>query len=118
VSVLLPAYAQRFQNMDFRRFVEEVLRQEMPVHVLPKICWVSRDDMARVETAYRAWLEAKAEGAGSTGERLRELITRLYAVKNVYPGARLRRGVPGDERPRFQLGRTALGRDDGGEGSV
>jgi hypothetical protein len=112
VHVLLPAYATRFKVVDFRRFVEEVIREEMPAHVLPRICWVSREDMSSVETAYHAWLDARASGASDVNDRLRALITVLYGARNVYFGSRLRRCVPGDERPRFQLGRTPLGRDD------
>jgi uncharacterized protein len=112
VHVLLPAYAARFKVVDFRRFVEETIRQEMPAHILPRICWVSREDMAAVEQAYRAWLEARATSAADVDTRLEALITALYAARNVYFGSRLRRCVPGDERPRFQLGRTPLGRDD------
>lgn len=113
VHVLMPAYAARFQVVDFRRFLEEVIREEMPAHVLPRICWVSREDMAAVEQAYRHWLEGRSIAAADLDARLQALITALYAARNVYFGSRLRRCVPGDERPRFQLGRTPLGRDDG-----
>ena len=111
VHVLLPAYAPRFAMMDFRRFVEDVVRQEMPAHVVPRICWVGKDDMAAIEQAYRAWLVARAADASDTADQLRELVTVLYAAKNVYPGGRLLPCVPGDERPKFQLGRTVLGKD-------
>jgi hypothetical protein len=112
VHVLMPAYATRFKTVDFRRFVEDVIRQEMPAHVLPRVCWVSREDMRAVEVAYKAWLEARALGATDVDARLLTLITALYKARNVYFGSRLRQCVPGDERPRFQLGRTPLGRDD------
>jgi hypothetical protein len=108
----MPAYATRFKTVDFRRFVEDVIRQEMPAHVLPRVCWVSREDMRAVEVAYKAWLEARALGATDVDARLLTLITALYKARNVYFGSRLRQCVPGDERPRFQLGRTPLGRDD------
>ncbi len=111
VHVVLPAYPPRFAAMDFRRLVEDVLREEMPAHVVPRICWVGKQDMAAIEAAYRAWLEARAAGAPDTDDKLGELIAVLYAAKNVYPGGRLLPCVPGDERPKFQLGRTALGKD-------
>ena len=112
VHVLMPAYAARFRTVDFRRFVEDVIRQEMPAHVLPRVCWVSREDMRAVEVAYKAWLEARALDAADIATHLQTLITALYEARNVYFGSRLRQCVPGDDRPRFQLGRTPLGRDD------
>jgi hypothetical protein len=111
VHVVVPAYAQRFAMMDFRWFIEDVIRQEMPAHVLPRICWVGKEDMAAIEQAHRAWLEARHAGAADTDDKLRALVTALHAAKNVYPGGRLLPCVPGDERPKFQLGRTALGKD-------
>ncbi|NQD38309.1 diguanylate cyclase [Permianibacter sp. IMCC34836] len=110
LHVILPAHAGRFANMDFRRFAEEVIRQEMPAHVLAKICWVSRDDMAAFETRYKAWLEWQA-GVG-TGDRqvvLQDFIAELYQLKNVYPSTRLHECGDGDEQIKFILGRTALG---------
>jgi hypothetical protein len=96
--------------MEFRRFAEEIIRQETPAHVLPKICWISRDDMAKLEGAYRAWLEARA---GSSSEnrkqKLEAFIGALYSVKNVYPTQTLQECDAAEDQPKFILGRTALG---------
>ena len=46
IHVILPAYAARFSDMDFRRFVEEAIRQETPAHILPRICWIAKEDSA------------------------------------------------------------------------
>ena len=62
--VLLPAYSERFQDMEFRQFVEETIRFEVPAHLLPKICWVDAEAMKAVEQAYKAWLAARARGRG------------------------------------------------------
>lgn len=112
VHVVLPAYAQRFVMMDFRRFAEDVIRQEMPAHVMPRICWVSKTDMTTIEQAYKAWLIARTTNTSDSNDKLGALITALYAAKNIYPSGRLLPCIPGDERPKFQLGRTALGADD------
>lgn len=110
LHVILPAFAGRFRDMDFRRFVERTIRLEVPAHVLPKICWIDAAAMARFEKAYREWLqiESGARSEDRTG-RLTRFIRELYIVKNVYPSATLgNRGDVGD-RPAFVLGRTALG---------
>ncbi|XXX81626.1 hypothetical protein WMF30_22985 [Sorangium sp. So ce134] len=118
IHVVLPAYAGRFRNMEFRRYAEEVIRQETPAHVLPKICWVDRDAMIALETAYRAWLEARAAGADAAEQaaRLEALIGPLYAARNVYPTERLRPCAEGDEGPKFILSRTRLGSVETEEG--
>lgn len=113
IHVILPAYGSRFQSMDFRRFAEEVIREETPAHILPKICWISKDDMARFEKDYRDWIYLKT-GAEKTKrrEKLSRFIETLFTVRNVYPSEHLHECEPGDEQPRFILGRTALGTED------
>ncbi len=117
LHVVLPAYAGRFATMAFRRFVEDVIREETPAHLLPKICWIGRDDMRRLERAYRDWLGIRSgETAADRTAKLQRFIDTLYDVKNVYPAGVIKACVRGEDPGRFQLGRSALGtmppRDD------
>lgn len=108
-TVVLPAYAGRFRDADFRRFVETTLREEAPAHLLPRICWVGSDDMAAIETAWRDWLAIRAGAARPDGGvTLRALIDALTRAKNVYPPAALH-PCGQIEPPPFILGRAALG---------
>ncbi|MFZ2266871.1 MAG: hypothetical protein WAV95_04755 [Azonexus sp.] len=111
ISIVLPAYSGRFRDMDFRRFVEETLRQETPAHILPRICWVNTDDMAAIEQAYRAWLSSRAAGSADLAARQKALIEVLTRAKNVYPSSALH-PCGQLEPPPFVLGRTALGSAD------
>jgi hypothetical protein len=118
VHVLLPAYAGRFQNEGFRRFVEEVIRAEMPAHILPTVCWIGTSDMADFEGAWRNWLMVHA-GFGSTTEatrqaRLDALIDVLQRAKNVYPARSLFDCTSDETKPPFILGRTSLGTEPAG----
>ena len=108
---MLPAYAGRFSVMEFRRFVESVIREETPAHILPTVCWIGREDMARLQKVYRAWLELPDDAGGDDrSAALIELRDVLYSVKNVYPTANLAGCGDAEERPEpFRLGRTALG---------
>lgn len=110
IHVILPAYGSRFANMDFRRFVEEVIREETPAHILPRVCWIGKDDMAALEKVYRDWvhLRAGAESAGRTA-KLRAFIELLYAARNVYPPRQLHDCDSGEDKPKFLLGQSALG---------
>jgi hypothetical protein len=111
---ILPEYAGRFHNMEFRRFVEETIRTETPAHILPKICWVSAADMAVIEVAYREWLEALS-GATSAGRKakIKALIEALEHSKNVYPAPLLRDCGEDPSKPPIILGRSSLGSDPG-----
>jgi len=107
---VLPAYAGRFQNMDFRRFVEETIRTETPAHLLPKICWVDPDDMALVESAWRDCIALLA-GAATANRTLKfaALTDALTRVKNVYPAHPLHDCGCDPGQPPFILNRNALG---------
>jgi len=107
LHIVLPADAGRFKNMDFRRFVEETIRAEVPAHIVPKICWAESDAIAKLANAYKAWLPVRAgQPFVDAAARLKALIDALYAVKNVYPPNELR--PCGDPAP-FVLGSSALG---------
>ncbi len=116
IHIILPAYGSRFQSMDFRRFAEEVIREETPAHILPKICWIGKEDMARLEKDYRDWiyLKAGAERA-QRKEKLSGFIETLFTIRNVYPAEHLHECAPGEERAQFVLGQTALGTEDSDE---
>jgi hypothetical protein len=106
IHVVLPADVGRFTNPEFRRFVEEVIRTETPAHILPKVCWIDREDMVALEKAYRDWVES---GPGAPDDVLRAFRDVLYAVKNVYPPRTLGDCDAGEGQPKFMLGRAALG---------
>jgi uncharacterized protein len=110
IHVILPAYGSRFMNMDFRRFAEALIRAETPAHILPRICWISQDDMARLEKAYRDWIYLKAGvTSGHRTEKLTAFRDILFAVRNVYPPQKLHECDAGEDEPKFLLGQTALG---------
>lgn len=107
ISFVLPAWPVRFADLDFRRFVEKTIRQETPAHILPKICWVDRKQMATFEQVYQRWLKAKyGFRRGEKNQLLAEMVSTLSKLRSVYPEATL---APCD----FILDRTVLGRRDG-----
>ncbi|QDH80414.1 hypothetical protein FKX85_15745 [Echinicola soli] len=40
VSIILPGFTYRFANKDFRNYLENVIREELPAHIVAKICWI------------------------------------------------------------------------------
>ncbi|MBD2563978.1 MULTISPECIES: diguanylate cyclase [Nostoc] len=110
IHIILPNYTSRFSNMYFRQFVETVIREETPAHILPKICWISKEDMATLEKLYRDWIYLKAEvDTTQRQEKLAKFIETLFKVKNVYPSNNLYECNSPEEEPKFILGTTALG---------
>lgn len=107
ISIVLPAWPSRFADMDFRHFVEKTIRQETPAHILPKICWVDRKQMAGFERTYQRWLKVTFGNArGDKQQLLAEMVDALSNLRSVYPEATL-------ADCDFILDRTVLGRRDG-----
>ena len=66
VSVILPGWTHRFSNKDFRTYMENIIREEIPAHILARICWVGHvrgvdpdeeNDMLQMQLKYRMFLE-------------------------------------------------------------
>jgi len=99
VSVVLPGYAYRFQDPDFRRYAETVIRQEIPAHVLAKICWVgdrftetqtAKSDLSEFEVAFKQYLLDKAQNnTVNLGESIHKLLIALTNLNNIYRPGRL-----------------------------
>jgi len=111
IHVILRGDSGRFGNIDFRRWAEGIIRSETPAHILPKVCWISKEDMADVEKLYRDWiyLNVGREPADRT-KKLTDFIKTLFEVKSIYPTQKLREC--GGTEDKFILGQTALGTQD------
>ncbi|MEX2593626.1 MAG: hypothetical protein WD426_12705 [Anditalea sp.] len=110
INIILPAYAGRFLNLNFRRYCERIIRMETPAHIFPKICWVNNEQLQEFEKAYQDWLQVKA-GLSDDGDgaRLKRFIHILTTLKTVYPPARLQDCSSLEERQLFLLSQNALG---------
>ncbi|MFP9114606.1 hypothetical protein ACLI1A_11735 [Flavobacterium sp. RHBU_3] len=99
VSVVLPGYTYRFSDPDFRRYAETVIRQELPAHVLAKICWVgdrqgeiatAQSDLSNFEKTFEKFLLDKSRSAvNSLSNSTKELILALNDLNNIYRPGRL-----------------------------
>lgn len=116
VSVVLPGYTQRFSVQEFRYFMEELIEEELPAHVLPRICWIgnrkgtepdAENEIMQFESSYKAFLEAH-QGEEFTSELIefKEILTNLHTI---YPTGRLHDCKTDDLEGKIILGRTNLG---------
>ena len=112
ISVILPAWENRFLNMDFRKFAEKTIRMETPAHIFPKICWVNEIQLSEFEDCYQDWLVANSvypKGAAKYKAALAKLLDVLVHLKNVYPQGTLHDCVEGGNENPVILNRTSLG---------
>ena len=111
ISLIIPYWPDRFDNMAFRRFFEKTARREAPAHVHLKICWADQEDIEKFENVYKPWLKSKAgnTSAADRSEALNNLIDVMNQIRSVYPVATLHDCVEeADENPLL-LDNTALG---------
>lgn len=118
ISVVLPYWPPHFQNMAFRSYFEDIIRQELPAHTIVKICWLDDITMYNFDIAYKAWIIALANYAfdsetaanvtalESTNNTLLQLLFTLYSQ---YPVATLHDCDESQNTNPVQLGKTILG---------
>lgn len=112
LHVVLPWWPARFQDLNFRRYAERVIREETPAHIVPRICWADNDEIRALEVAWRAWLELQAEPEADpdlVSGSLDNLVVALEALRTVYPQATLHDCAEGEDDTVVRLGLTTLG---------
>ncbi|MBR4712260.1 MAG: hypothetical protein IKP27_01100 [Paludibacteraceae bacterium] len=87
VTVVLPGWLSFTRESGYRDFVENVIREELPAHVISKICWVPQSVMKEVEDL----LEDLYSGSNSFDENVKANPSRIKNVfdhfRNFYPCA-------------------------------
>ena len=103
ITVLVPGWLEISQNMEFRKFVENTIHNEIPAHVIAKICWVDPMVMWNFENSYRAFVEAmkqrplkytskpnhptQPDGKWKPwSDCLKELLDVFNSFRNIYSG--------------------------------
>lgn len=117
VTIVLPGYTQRFSNMDFRAFMERLICEEVPAHIIPKICWVGNrknavpdadNDLLRFENAFKSFLEAKTDPSNDSSLELETFIHAIKELNTIYP-----KGILADcnniSEQQIVLGRSRIG---------
>ncbi|MFC4873929.1 hypothetical protein [Negadavirga shengliensis] len=111
-TVVLPYWPVRFQQPEFRSFIEATLRQEAPAHVFLRICWVDTKHMKEFEDAYCHWVSTLQIGpdACDASEAKNKLIKTLCKLRSVYPVASLHDcKEPAEDRNRIVLNYSIIG---------
>lgn len=122
VSIILPGWTYRFRNPDFRNFMEELIRKELPAHILARICWAGHrikdvpakeNDLLIFEKAYREFLFSKTNLEQKQNEKkLKELNKILPKINSIYPTGSL---IDCDNEEDSLKGKIILGRTNIGK---
>lgn len=117
ISVVLPGYTYRFSNIDFRNYAEDIIRQEIPSHILGKICWIGYrkshiitvdNDLVDFEKDFKNFLIDKGK---NKQDSLPQFIQSLTKLNSIYPVGKLYNceDETEDISGKIVLGRTNLG---------
>ena len=121
VSIVLPGWTERYSNVDFRRFMEDLIQKELPSHIMAKICWIGwpesyemeegeENEMMELEEAYHEWLLSKTNnGQKQHKQKLMRLNKIISTLHTIYPQGRLHDCENDEDQQNIILGRTNLG---------
>lgn len=121
ISIVLPGYTQRFSDIHFRNFMEELIREELPSHILAKICWIGSrkgevpnqdNQLLQFESFYKTYLIAKSPlDSFHPQDELKVLIESLTHLHTIFPTGKLHNceEEEEDQDNDIVLGRTKLG---------
>ena len=119
VSFVLPGFTERFSQPAFRIFMENLIREEMPSHIIPKICWIGQrkgvvpdneNQLMLFETAYREFLESLTDADQQQDPvKLEKFTDILMHLHTIYPTGRLHACDDDEQEGKIILGRTKLG---------
>ena len=99
-TVVVPGWLNISARMEFRSFVEQKIRMEMPAHVALKICWIDPRQMWEMETKFKKFVDSLNDlfiPANTTVEAvitayrtaLNEVVAALSSLNNMYPPSAL-----------------------------
>jgi uncharacterized protein len=119
VTVIMPGWTERFSSIDFRNFMDDLIRKELPAHVLARICWIGypegsvpevKNDMFQLEKAWKAFLFS-INNPDQNMQTLIDINTILSKLYSIYPYGSLYNCNDETEnlKGKIILGRTNLG---------
>lgn len=57
ISLVFPRWIKRYQDANFRQFVEQTVVDETPAHLSVRVLWKEKEEMEAFELAYPTWLQ-------------------------------------------------------------
>lgn len=66
VTIVLPNYTARFNNLIFREQVEQLIIENSPAHLLTQCLWLDFPAFSQFESVYNQWRKAKSDALQNT----------------------------------------------------
>lgn len=92
-TVVVPSWLNICQDKDFRKWVEATILEEMPAHVVTKICWIDPFCMRQFEIRYKSFLTTMARQdhpkpsdawIAEQRKKIRLLVSSFNSFENTY----------------------------------
>ncbi len=61
LSLVFPNWPLRFQQANFKQFIEQTIREETPAHLTPYLHWLDKNTMDTFKAAYQDWLTRQCD---------------------------------------------------------
>ena len=118
ITVVLPGWTYRFSSPDFRKFMEELIRREIPAHILARICWIgyrkneeenNTNEMVLFQDTFYEFLKQKTKpkpNQNKYNKTLKDFIKILSRLNSIYPSGRL---IDCDDEDDLLEGKIVLG---------
>ena len=119
ITVIMPAWPKRFQDMNFRNFLARFIREQAPAHIFVKVCWISSEQVDAFKPVYEAWKQAFAVRDELQPSVYLDALERLIGVwkglRSVYPPVYLYDCIESKDITPTVLGDSALGHPQGAD---
>ena len=120
ITVVMPAWPQRFKDMNFRNFMARFIREQTPAHIFAKVCWVSLDQWDQFRRAHDEWKALLAirdhlDTPSVYLDALERLLSIWKALRSVYPPVHLFNCTEVKGITPTVLGDSALGQPKGAD---
>jgi hypothetical protein len=61
ISVVFPSWTARFNDLQFQKLAESIVRLSCPAHVFPSFYWLGFPKMREFESLYQRWLQQRQD---------------------------------------------------------
>lgn len=86
VSICLPDWPARFQDLNFRDYFENLVHERIPVHLQANIFWLNYNQFDLFERTYLAWRKLKSTSEKEDLGKLKHLSSALYSLLTEWKG--------------------------------
>jgi hypothetical protein len=97
ITVVVPGWLEMASNLEFKNFVEQTVRMEIPAHIAVKICWLNPLQMYELEERHKKFMKQLAKRTYmETDDKWKEsylksladfieIFSTLHNTDNVFP---------------------------------